>query len=242
MNHQAIILAAGLGRRLGQDKPKCLIEIGGQSFLERTLKALAPYRLPLIQIVTGYKSEMIEDFVKTNPIAKELPIQLVLNNDFATTNNAVSLFCALKKDKSKFVLFDGDLLFDPKILDLCMKAPNIRSLMIDTDKSRLNPEAMKAEMTGENVTRLSKEITVEQACGEYIGLLRCDQLFADRLLNKMHFLTPQEKENAYYEDILNKCLKEGYEMAPISTKKLFWSEIDSPEDLKLAEENLKKQN
>jgi len=84
---RAIILAAGQGTRLAphtNDRPKCLVELAGQSMLSRQLAVLGELGIDDIVLVGGYRSDQLAGFGH----------KVVRNQDFATTNMVHSLFCA----------------------------------------------------------------------------------------------------------------------------------------------------
>lgn len=233
---RAIILAAGSAQRLKpltNNTPKCLLKVGTETILGRNLKFLERYRWSDITIVTGFCGEQIESYVKSS----SLPIHCVQNKDFATTNNAYSLKLALDAETSPFVLFDGDMLFDPTILDSLLKSPVENAMVIDSDKTRLNSEAMKAKIdANDNITGLLKSYSIEESVGEYIGLCRFGKVWTQNFIKCLNEMTKKEFENSYYEDAINRILITSPPLSIIHTKNKFWAEVDTVEDL----ENTKK--
>jgi len=115
---QAIILAAGLGRRMrpiSDDLHKSLVAVAGTTILGRTLDALSARGVRDITIVTGYRAADIRAFVA----ARGIPVEFVHNDRFLVTNNIVSLALALDAVTldTDVVLVECDLLFDPAVLD-----------------------------------------------------------------------------------------------------------------------------
>ncbi|MBR2613830.1 MAG: NTP transferase domain-containing protein, partial [Clostridia bacterium] len=94
---QAIILAAGMGRRLKeltQNNTKCMVKVNGVTLIERLLSQLEKYALSRIVIVVGYEGQKLVDYIATLGI--KTPIQYVENPIYNKTNNIYSL--ALAKD------------------------------------------------------------------------------------------------------------------------------------------------
>ena len=92
---QAIILAAGMGKRLKEltdDNTKCMVKVNGVTMIERMLNQLDKLNLSRIILVVGYKAQKLIDFVSTLEIAT--PIVYVNNNIYAKTNNIYSLYLA----------------------------------------------------------------------------------------------------------------------------------------------------
>ncbi len=116
---QAVILAAGRGLRLRPltDKlPKSLVEVNGVSFIVNELDALAKHKeVTEVIIVLGYKKELIK--TKIGSCYKGLKIVYVDNDDWDKTNNIYSLWMAGQYVNDDFILMEGDLFFEHKLLD-----------------------------------------------------------------------------------------------------------------------------
>ena len=112
---QAIILAAGMGRRLGEytkDNTKCMLPVNGVRLIDRTLGQLSKLNLKRVVIVVGYQGQNLIDYIG-NRYDDQLKIEFVNNPDYDKTNNIYSL--ALAKDKlqeDETLLIESDLIFD----------------------------------------------------------------------------------------------------------------------------------
>lgn len=119
---QAIILAAGMGKRLGEltcNNTKCMIKVNGKTLIERMLGQLDRQHLNRIIIVIGYKGQELKNFVSTFNIST--PIEYVTNSIYDKTNNIYSLFLA--KDRlveDDTILLESDLIFEDSILDVVL--------------------------------------------------------------------------------------------------------------------------
>lgn len=103
-----IISCAGLGSRLGLNKPKCLVEIGGYCLIDYQLELLKD--IPDIRIVVGFmEEELIEHVRRINP-----NVTFIRNPDYHSTSNAYSLYLATHMLKNPFLIIDGDLLIEQK--------------------------------------------------------------------------------------------------------------------------------
>ena len=112
---KALILAAGIGKRLKSNVPKILLKIGNKSLLERHLKNLLSLGVRNIGIVIGYKSNQLINFIKK--IDKKKNIKIFKNSRYKL-GSIVSLVCASKffRTKGDLILMDGDVFYDNKIL------------------------------------------------------------------------------------------------------------------------------
>jgi choline kinase len=114
----AVLLAAGMGSRLGAGPdavPKCLIEVGGKSLLQRLVAALLAHGVRRLVIVVGFRHELIREALETLP--GEMTVELVHNAEYATTNNIVSLWMARDAVAESFLLVESDLVFAPALLE-----------------------------------------------------------------------------------------------------------------------------
>jgi len=106
-----VIAAAGMGTRIGLGMPKCMIEIDGKTILTRLIDALRPH-VPLINIVIGYREEMIIEYCARN----HRDVVLVRNEKYRSTNTAYSFSKGAEHISGKVIYLDGDLLISPKSL------------------------------------------------------------------------------------------------------------------------------
>lgn len=119
---QAIILAAGMGRRLKEhtkDKTKCMVEVGGRTLIERTLRILDEEGLSRIVVIAGYQAAGLIGHVERLGIST--PVVFLQNEEYATTNNLYSLFLAreyLQEEDS--LVIESDVIFEKKIADRMM--------------------------------------------------------------------------------------------------------------------------
>ena len=113
-----VILAAGMAKRLRPltDKcPKCLLEVGERTLLQRTVDAMLQAGVNELVVVTGYKAEMIRDFLTAH--YPSLTIHFIDNPDYAHNNNIFSLWLTRPFTEGReFLLSDSDILFDPQII------------------------------------------------------------------------------------------------------------------------------
>ena len=112
-----VILAAGMAKRLRpltDTKPKCLLEVGSRTLLQRTVDAMLQAGISELVVVTGYRGEMLRDFLTQH--YPQLTIHFIDNTDYANNNNIFSLWMTRPyTDGHDFLLMDSDILFDPAI-------------------------------------------------------------------------------------------------------------------------------
>ena len=139
---QALILAAGMGKRLGrytQDATKCMVSVNGKTLIEYAIESLVQNNIKKLVIVVGYKSQVLIDFIASRFNEGNLngmEIQYIENPIFDKTNNIYSLFLAcgeLVKDDT--ILLESDLIFKPEIITKLIESPDANSAVV----SRFEP-------------------------------------------------------------------------------------------------------
>lgn len=127
---QAIILAAGMGNRLGEltkNNTKCMVKVNQTSLIDRVLLQLSRINLSKVIIVIGYKGKELVDYIG-HRYDKIIKIEYIENPIYDVTNNIYSL--ALAKDelqKDDTILLESDLIFEDSIFDMLInqKDPDI---------------------------------------------------------------------------------------------------------------------
>jgi choline kinase len=230
----AIILAAGISSRLRpltDTIPKCLLAVGGRTLLERTLSTLGTHAFERILIVTGYKEELIRDSVPR--LSAGAPVEFVRNARYEETSNAYSLWLALARSAgAPTVVLDADILFHPEILTRVLETrrPNVIALR---ESSTTGEEEVKIEQDASGrILRIGKEIPPERAAGESIGIERFSSPSGARLLE---VLARRKGRNEFYEASFQELLDAGEDMRSVPCGDLPSIEIDTPEDLREAE-------
>lgn len=120
---QALILAAGMGRRLGSKLNKCMIEINGISLFERFVQALRIAGVFKLTVVTGYNADALERFILAH--TDGFDVRFVRNEEYETTNNIWSLYLAqevLGSDDT--ILMESDLIFHQDLLKTLAETPS----------------------------------------------------------------------------------------------------------------------
>ena len=142
---QAIILAAGMGKRLKdltQNNTKCMVKVNGVTLIERMLHQIEKQHLSRIVIVVGYEGQKLIDYIATLDI--QTPIVYVNNPIYDKTNNIYSL--ALAKDwlcKEDTLLFESDLIFEDAVIDALVKDPRETLALVDKYESWMDGTCVK---------------------------------------------------------------------------------------------------
>lgn len=236
---QAVILAAGVSRRLRpltDYTPKCLLDIAGRNLLQRTLDNLAINKITDILIVTGYRENMIKDYVKKN--IKDLNINFITNEDYQYNNNSYSLWLSRDFIRQDFILLDSDILFDEKIITKLVQSQYQNCLAISVN-GQLDEEQMKVVIGNDNrILQIGKEIEIDKAYGESIGIEKFSLSFSRVLFEILdRKITKENNVNEFYETTFQEILNRNdpeYSIYCVDVSEYQCIEIDTIEDYEKA--------
>jgi len=215
---KAVILAAGMGTRLGTLIPKPLTSIKN----EKTIMDYQVERLSEkvgrnnIIVVVGYKKELIME--------KFPDLTFVYNPAYAQTNTSKSLHTALRKIDDDVIWMNGDVFFQDEALDLLLDARD-SSLLVDTKKCGDEEIKYTLDDSG-NIASLSKQ--VEDGLGESVGvnlILRKDIEALSKALDEV------ENQDYFEKAIENLVIDNSLVVKPIALGDIFCQEIDFESDL-----------
>ncbi len=212
----AVIAAAGFEKQLLpliEDKPKCLLDIKGKTILDRQVTALNECDIKDIALVRGYKKEAIT-----------LPnIRYYDNDQYESTGELFSLFCAENELKGRTIVLYGDIIFDTAVLDKLLKSPADISIVVDlawfdqdqrnAQAAHLNPDLVSlAEPPGKSyssrfvlsegehqVVKIGQQLPREQAHGEFIGMAMFSEKGAEALRDCYRSAQEQYKSTGFHE-------------------------------------------
>lgn len=231
-NLQAVILCAGSGRRLQpltQNKPKCLLEIGGKSLLEYAVQALRDYRVQDIWIVSGFHEELIR---KKAGDRKWEDIHFVTNKEYEHTNTGFSLNLALNKVASDFILLNGDVLFSPRIIEDLLLHPGKNCVVVD-DRNELDAEDVKVISAQQRVRNIGKELELSESLGEAIGINKISREFGRKLSEVYDRHEKNQELRHFFEKGFDELCRSNGHMDIVLTG-YDWIEIDTPDDFERA--------
>lgn len=239
---QAIILAAGMGKRLKEltrDNTKCMIKVNGITLIERMLQQIDSHHLERIIIVIGYEGEKLKKYINTLSITT--PIVFVENPYFDQTNNIYSLYLA--KDfltEKDTLLFESDLIFEDAVLDRLIENPYPSLALVAKFESWMDGTVVTLDESN-NIKRFisPKQFSFEEIPGYYktVNIYKFSKKFSSS--HYVPFLEAYCKalgNNEYYEQVLRVItLLEKPELKALPLHHELWYEIDDIQDLDIAE-------
>ena len=236
----AVILAAGIGSRLRPltiDQPKACLTVDGTPIGEHQFRAYAAAGIDTITVVTGYMHEKIQALCDRCAEELDIEIRTVHNEVFANTDNMYSLYCARHAvDGEPFMLSNGDVVFEPQVVDTLARAEAPSAIATDTDT--YDPEAMKLTVddNGE-LDGISKEISEHEAVGTSIDLYRFSADTSKKLFDRIERrIEINEEYTSWTELALDEVLASGnHDIQAVDIAGADWVEIDDRSDLLAAD-------
>ncbi|UKK53945.1 aminotransferase class I/II-fold pyridoxal phosphate-dependent enzyme [Prevotella sp. E2-28] len=247
---QAIILAAGMGRRLGEytkDNTKCMVPVNGVRLIDRLLGQLSKQSLNRVIIVVGYKGKELREYIESTYLLKPsthhspLKIEFAENPVYDKTNNIYSL--ALVKDKLQeddTLLIESDLIFSDRIIPMIAENPYPNLALVAKYETWMDGTMVRLDDDQNIVNFISKDAFDYNEVDSYyktVNIYKLSRQFSQQ--KYVPFLDAYTKavgNNEYYENVLRIIsLLNNHDMKalPIGNEK--WYEIDDKQDLDIAE-------
>jgi choline kinase len=228
---RAVVLAAGRGVRMGGAVPKTLLPVAEEEpMLAHILDGLATAGVDDLLVVTGFRPEMVQDFVAGRWKGS---VTYVRNARFASWGNFHSLRVGLVQSPGYDVLaVNSDVIVRPDVYRRVVATPGDLVLAVER-RWTLDEEDMKVRLDGARVTRIGKWVKRALAQGEFAGisLLRRDAaLLYDRAASAAEWAG---ESDVYYEDVFDRIL-ERCEARAALVEPGEYAEIDEPEDVEAA--------
>lgn len=232
---KALILAAGMASRLRpltDMRPKCLLQVGSRCLLQRTVDNLLDNGISRIAVVTGYRAEMIRDFLTaTYP---QTDFTFIHNADYTTTNNIYSLWLAKAfAAADDFMLLDSDILFDGRIIARLLAN---KGATLALNSHELGEEEIKV-ITGDDglIAEISKTCCIADAIGESVGIEKITAAYSQALFDELDDMIVNEKmSDVFYEKAFERLIPKGHKFSVTDTTDLFSIELDTVEDFNQA--------
>ena len=239
---QAIILAAGMGKRLKeltQNNTKCMVKVNGVTLIDRMLHQIEKHHLSRIIVVVGYEGQKLIEYIKGLNIQTQ--IVFINNPIYDKTNNIYSL--SLAKDwliQEDTLLFESDIIFEDSLLNELIDDPRDTLALVDKYESWMDGTCVELNDADEIIRFIPGRKMDFSDMDEYyktVNIYKFSKQFAKQVY--MPFLEAYQKalgENEYYEQVLKVITMLDDPM--IKAKRLngqVWYEIDDAQDLNIAE-------
>ena len=228
---KTLILAAGLGSRLApitDNVPKSMVPVNGKPILVKQIENLLNNGVKDITIITGYKSEVIEELIRNNYPS----INIIKSEDYINTNNMYSAYLAKNKlYGEEFLMMNADVYYDDTIIAELLKKEYINAIV--TDIGTYNEESMKVIEENGRLISISKQIDKEKALGCSIDVYKFSPKAGKAFFDKCSEYMDNKNELKLWSEVaLNDILNEvNFVACPLKGR---WVEIDNHDDLAIA--------
>ena len=241
MSMQAIILAAGMGKRLKEltsNATKCMVEVNGVTMIEKTLGHLEKLGLKRIVFVIGYEGQKLKSYVESLNI--KTPLEFIDNDVYYKTNNIYSLYLAKEKlVEDDTLLLESDLVYEEAVIRKLVDHPYPSLTLVDKFESWMDGTCVTLDEDDNITAFLSKREFDFSKTDEYyktVNLYKFSKEFSQK--HYVPFLEAYCKAlgtNEYYEQVLKVItFLDDPQIKAVKLNGEKWYEIDDEQDLDIA--------
>ena len=239
---QAIILAAGMGKRLGdltKDNTKCMVKVNGVPLIDRLLTQLSRFSLVKVIIVIGYEGKKLRDYIGQE--YKGLAIEYIENSIYNTTNNINSLSLAKQQlQEDDTLLIESDLIFEDSLFDMILNSPDPNVALVDKYETWMDGTMVHLDEENNIVNFVPKKTFKYSDVSSYYKTVNVYKFSKEFSRSKyVPFLEAYSiawGNNEYYEQVLRVItLLDNTDLKALPLTGEKWYEIDDVQDLDIAE-------
>lgn len=238
---QAIILAAGMGKRLGEftkNNTKCMVKVNGVMLIDRLLEQLSKLNLKRVTIVIGYQGQKLREYIGQEN--RGMKIEYIENPIYSTTNNIYSLTLAkdiLQADDT--LLLESDLIFDDDILPLLANNSYSNLALVAKYENWMDGTMVRIDDDDNIISIVPKKAFLYEDIDFYYKTLNAYKFSKEFSCNEyVPFLEAYSKmmgNNEYYEQVLKVLVSlDNSTLKALSIGDRHWYEIDDVQDLDIA--------
>lgn len=239
---QSIILAAGLGSRLGEltkEYTKCMVKINGITLIERMLRQLDRYGMDRIIIVTGYKGDILKDYVQNLGI--NTPVVFVDNSDYRHTNNIYSLWLTREfLEEMDSLVLESDMIFEDRVIEKMLAVDNGCGTFVARPRPWMDGSIVKLDKDN-NIVYFVDDEEVKRIDPSYYHKIVSIYKFKKRYVSEKYMTYLNEyvkknKDNNLYESLLKVIDLDVEKKIPAEIlDEEQWYEINDIQDMDIAE-------
>jgi choline kinase len=225
---RAIILAAGSGSRLRPhtaDRPKCLLDIDGQTLIEHQIESLGECGVSDVVSGVGSRADLYRRVIGNR-------VRYIESARYRVTNSLYSLWEARDELEGGAIVINSDVLAAPRLFERLCSATATDAVLVDRDQT-CEVEEMRVTIDGDLVVDFGKDLPPERSQGENVGMIKFGAEAAPRLRACLERLVTNGHEGAW-SPLAFRELSREWPLHVVTTNGLPWIEIDYPDDLERA--------
>lgn len=231
---KAVILAAGLGERLGNltyDKPKALVTVDDRELILRVLDFLDHPAITSKAIVVGYSAEKFKDFLK-----KQKVDATIFYNPYFKQGSIRTLETTLPFLDDEFLLMNVDHIYPKRMMTTILENRDGITAICDFDRTLVSDD-MKIKL-GKNRHLIGIKKTLSDYDGGYIGMTYCNRNHLDSYIEAVKETRKVHGDQAPVEWVLGHMASQGRKVNICDVSGIGWLEVDTQEDLERANQKL----
>jgi histidinol-phosphate/aromatic aminotransferase/cobyric acid decarboxylase-like protein/choline kinase len=230
---QALILAAGMGKRLGKltdSDTKCMLEVNGIKLIDRALKAIEDAGIRKLCVVIGYKGDRVQKYLGSN--WGKIEISYIENVDYSKTNNIYSLLLAadfLKREDT--LLLESDLIFESEVIAKIVDDPRENIVLVDKFESWMDGTVVtfnENRIINKFISKQDQAVIENKNFYKTVNIYKFSADFSNNIY--IPFLETYCKSvglNEYYESVLSTIANLNQEnLFALEINPYLWHEID----------------
>lgn len=242
---QAVILAAGMGKRMGtltDETPKALVKTPrGVPFIVAALRAVKAAGIDRALIVTGYKGELLRETL--GEVCQGVALRYLQNDRYAVTNNIYSLWLAGEAVNEDVLLLECDVLLTPGLLERFLSSPeaDCRVMVSPYCAATMNGTVVFTKPGGMEVCALAtkrqqKGLDLSRAWKTVNIYTFKKAFFLDKFVPMMRTYMEIQDADSYYEQVLGALVYyQNDTVSAVTVSPEDWLEIDTQEELQQAQ-------
>ena len=223
---KAIVLAAGMGTRVSrfiEERPKCMVDIGGQTLIEYTVDLLRRNGIEEVIVAVGYKAEVIMEKLR------QKNVKFAYNPFYDVTNGIASMWFAKDylDETEETIIMSGDVYMEEDILKelLCVE----KDPVLLADSSRIIEADYRYYYENDILLKFGKDLSVAETTGECVGVAKLKPEFVGRYKAHMLEMINKQIHSVWWESVLyDMAADENIYVHDIAGS--FWAEVDFIED------------
>lgn len=244
-NFNILILAAGIGSRIGPEGkkiPKSLFKINSKKIIDYLIEMLIKKKVKKINIMTGYKSNLIKRHLKKY---KEIKFTFKNTKDYSKNGHSYTWYNyknLWKKSKKTTILFHADILFDEKYLDNIIKSRKKNIIGVKKNSKKLNKEIFYVSTRKSYVKKISKMPNIEKPMGEIIGINKISYSLMKKIFLFMkNYFKQKDNKKFSWEIVINNFIQENPNTFHILYNQIYpWVNINRIKDYRAAKRIFRK--
>jgi len=236
MKYKAVILAAGLGSRLGnltEEVPKAMVKVDGHPIIDYQMNALKCNNINDVIIVVGYKKDILVNYVNQNWNNK-LNLHFVENTNYATTNSAFSLNLSKKFiDSKSYIHLNCDTIFTSEILSMLKNSKKTNQIVVNKDV-QLSDNMEQVYLDDSNKITYMNNVYDKEAVGKAMGLAKISKGALNWITERIEHYHSNGLFNTNFYGIIRECIS-NIPFYSLCTGMNSIVEVNSQEELKIAD-------